>query len=383
MIREVISAGATSAMVTRSPARNASRAHGSSGYSPSTNNPAEEAASISPPTAAERTYAARKAVRPAPRTFTCRASSAIVVIAHSLPGGTAHDGTRGRSAVVGPKVRPAPEGPEHARTSGPRGAEPTGGCSRREVNAMRSKTTIMAIVLGITILCLGVLAALIGAMGPWLGVATGGGIAAVVLIVYRFTVQPWQHRWGATDQEVRRSMPGDEILPQAKSTTRAITIDAAPERVWPWLVQIRYGRAGWYSYDWIDNDGRPSADRVVPKYQNLEVGDQIVMVPGMGPRVRAIEPNRYILGGDKEAGTWCLAVFRTPEGATRLVSRWRQDWPITPASAFWILISDPGAFIMERRMLRGIKQRAERAAAGQRSLDSPPVALTGVEEGPE
>jgi hypothetical protein len=248
---------------------------------------------------------------------------------------------------------------------------------------MRSKTTIMAIVLGITILCLGVLAALIGAMGPWLGVATGGGIAAVVLIVYRFTVQPWQHRWGATDQEVRRSMPGDEILPQPKSTTRAITIDAAPERVWPWLVQIGYGRAGWYSYDWIDNDGRPSADRIVPKYQNLEVGDQIVMVPGMGPRVRAIEPNRYILGGDEEAGTWCLAVYRTPEGATRLVSRWRQDWPITPASAFWILISDPGAFIMERRMLRGIKQRAERAAAGQRSLDSPPVALTGVEEGPE
>jgi hypothetical protein len=66
---------------------------------------------------------------------------------------------------------------------------------------------------------------------------------------------------GATDQEVRRAMPGDQLIPDAASTTRAITITAPPEQVWPWLVQLGYGRAGWYSYDWIDNDGHPSADR--------------------------------------------------------------------------------------------------------------------------
>jgi hypothetical protein len=228
---------------------------------------------------------------------------------------------------------------------------------------MRSKMTIMAIVLGAGILSLGILAVFMVALGPWVGLAVGVGIAAVVLVLYRFVVQPWQHRWGATDQEVRRAMPGDEVIPQANSTTRGITIGAGPEEVWPWLVQIGYGRAGWYSYDWIDNDGRRSADRIVPEFQDLRVGDQIHMVPGMGPRVRALRPNRWILSGDEGTLTWCLALYRTPDGRTRLVSRWRQDWPITLATALWILISDPGAFIMERKMLKGIKGRAEELAA--------------------
>jgi hypothetical protein len=77
--------------------------------------------------------------------------------------------------------------------------------------------------------------------------------------VYRVLVQPWQHRWGATDEDV----------PDATSTTRAITIAAPPEQVWPWLVQLGYGRAGWYSYDWIDNDNLPSADRILPDHGQL------------------------------------------------------------------------------------------------------------------
>jgi hypothetical protein len=224
---------------------------------------------------------------------------------------------------------------------------------------MRSKLTIMGIVLGSIFLSFGILLVLILALGLWTGLAAGVAIAASVLLVYLLLVQPWQHLWGARDDEVRRIMPGDEVIPKAKSTTRAITIDATPEQVWPWLVQIGYGRAGWYSYDWIDNDGRPSADRIVPELQELELGDQIVMVPGMGPRVRAIEPNSWILSGDDQIGTWCLALSPSADGTTRLVSRWRQDWPLTPASAFWILISDPGAFVMERKMLKGIKARAE------------------------
>jgi hypothetical protein len=87
--------------------------------------------------------------------------------------------------------------------------------------------------------------------------------------VYRVLVQPWQHRWGATDEGVCRAMPGDGLVPDATSTTRAITIAAPPEQVWPWLVQLGYGRAGWYSYDWIDNDNRPSADRILPDHGQL------------------------------------------------------------------------------------------------------------------
>ena len=91
-----------------------------------------------------------------------------------------------------------------------------------------------------------------------------------------------------------------------------LTIDAAPTDVWPWLVQLGYDRAGWYSYDWIDNDGRPSADRVVPELQDLAVGDRIPMGPGMGPAVRALEPNR----------TWSPGTGRAGAGA----------WPCGPAT---------------------------------------------------
>jgi hypothetical protein len=216
---------------------------------------------------------------------------------------------------------------------------------------------IMAIVLTAATGAIAIIALLVLTLG-WLGLAIGGLGTATVLGVYRIRVQPWQHRWGATDEEVHRAMPGDDLIPEAASTTRAISIAAPPERVWPWLVQLGYGRAGWYSYDWIDNDGQPSADRIIPELQQLQVGDQILMLPEMGPRVRELKPNRYIVAGDQEAGVWCLALYPTASGC-RLVSRWRVSWSLTPATAFWILLSDPGAFIMERKMLKGIQARAE------------------------
>jgi hypothetical protein len=204
----------------------------------------------------------------------------------------------------------------------------------------------MAIVLATTTGAVGVVVLLVTMLG-WLGLAIAALGVVAVLGAYRLWIQPWQHRWGATDEEVRRPMPGDDLIPDASSTTRAITIAAPAEQVWPWLVQLGYGRAGWYSYDWIDNDGRPSADRILPELQDLRVGDQILMVPDVGPRVREVEPNRYLVAGDQESGGGC-----------RLVSRWRVDWPLTPATAFWVLLSDPGAFIMERKMLKGIRSRA-------------------------
>jgi hypothetical protein len=223
---------------------------------------------------------------------------------------------------------------------------------------MRTRLTIMAIVLAAVTGAIGVIVVLVIMLG-WLGLVVGGLGMLSVLGSYRLWIRPWQHRWGATDQDVQRAMPGDDLLPGASGTsTRAVTITAPPEQVWPWLVQLGYGRAGWYSYDWIDNDGQLSADRIIPELQELEVGGQILMAPGMGPRVREVEPNRYFVAGDQHAGVWCLALYPTV-GGCRLVSRWRVDWPLTPATAFWILLSDPGAFIMERKMLKGIKSRAE------------------------
>jgi hypothetical protein len=222
---------------------------------------------------------------------------------------------------------------------------------------MRTRLTIMAIVLAGATGAAGVVVLLVIMLG-WPGLAIGALETIAVLGAYRLWIQPWQHRWGATNEEVHRAMPGDDLLPEGASTTRAITIAAPPEQVWPWLVQLGYGRAGWYSYDWIDNDAQPSADRIIPELQQLQVGDQILMLPGMGPRVREVEPDLHFVAGDQEGGIWCLALYPTA-GGCRLVSRWRVDWPLTPATAFWILLSDPGAFIMERKMLKGIQARAE------------------------
>jgi hypothetical protein len=226
---------------------------------------------------------------------------------------------------------------------------------------MRTKVTIMGLVLLAILGSIGILVMLLVVLGLWVGLAVGLAIAATVLVAYRWLLRPWHLRWGATDEEVRATLPGDDLLPKPSgSSTRAIGIDAPPEMVWPWLVQVGYGRAGWYSYDWIDNDGKPSADRIVPELQSLEVGDRILMIPGMGPEVKAVEEPRFIVSGG-EADSWCLALDPT-DGGTRLVSRWRQAWPRSPATYFWIAISEPGAFIMERKMLLGIKRRAEALA---------------------
>lgn len=225
---------------------------------------------------------------------------------------------------------------------------------------MRTKLTIVAIVAAALLAAIAVLVALMITMGPWLGLGAGIAIAIIVLAVYQFVARPWHSRWGATDKELHRSMPGDELVPGAASTTRATTINASAEAVWPWLVQIGYDRAGWYSYDWIDNDGKPSADLIISELQDLRVGDQILMAPGLGPEVKAIEPGRWIVsGGDSDS--WCLALYPEDGSGTRLVSRWRTKWPMSPATVFWIAISDPGAFIMERKMLKGIKRRVEAA----------------------
>jgi len=226
---------------------------------------------------------------------------------------------------------------------------------------MRTRMTIMGLVLGAVIAGLAVAFVAVLVLGPVIGLILVVAFAALVGVTYITRIGPWQRRWGSTPGEVAMTMPGDDLLPtRAGQTTRAVTIGAPPSAIWPWLVQIGYGRAGWYSYDRIDNDGRTSATRIVPELQDLHVGDRIEMVPGMGPTVRWMDPPRFLLcGGDRD--TWCLGLYPNGDGTTRLVSRWRQAWERGPATAFWLMISDPGAFVMERKMLLNLRTRIERA----------------------
>ncbi|HYI46442.1 MAG TPA: hypothetical protein VE174_13375 [Actinomycetota bacterium] len=224
---------------------------------------------------------------------------------------------------------------------------------------MRTQRVIAAIVLSSTLACLMVAVFLSASLG-WPGAALTAASGLAVYLLYVSALGPWHRRWGSTNEEVARPMPGDSIIENAASTTRAIGIAAPPKQVWPWLVQIGFGRAGWYSYDWIDNDGNPSANRIVPELQNLQVGDTIEMVPGFGPSVVEMKPNQYFVAGDEKDGTWCLALYPMAQGGTRLISRWRQKWVTKGVAArFFVLISDPGAFIMEQKMLREIKRKAE------------------------
>jgi hypothetical protein len=234
---------------------------------------------------------------------------------------------------------------------------------------MHTQRTIMLIVLAVF---LAGVAAVVGVIW-WLGLGLGAiviVVAAVVLaVVYLRVIRPWYLRWGTTDDEVAMAMPGDELIPDTDPATRAIGIAAQPEDVWPWLVQLGFGKAGWYSYDWIDNDGHPSADEVIPEYQTLSVGDQILMMPEMGFTVTSVDPDRSIVSMlDDGSTSWCLGLYPQDGDVTRLVSRWRPKLGKTnPAAAFFAAIAGPGSFIMEQKMLRGIRDRAERTAERRRN----------------
>jgi len=225
---------------------------------------------------------------------------------------------------------------------------------------MRTGLMISLIVIGAAATSLGAWLLVMLRLGRAGGTAMALGVATVAAVLYRTAIQPWQLRWGATDDEASQAMPGDDLLPGAPSSTRAIRIQAPPEAIWPWLVQLGYGRAGWYSYDWIDNDFRSSADRIVPEYQRLDVGDRIPMIPSMGFEVKAVDPGRSIVSLLEDGSiSWCVALYPQGDGSTRLVSRWRPRFEGSLATIFMNLLVEPGAFIMEQKMLRTIRDRVE------------------------
>jgi hypothetical protein len=137
--------------------------------------------------------------------------------------------------------------------------------------------------------------------------------------------RPWHSHWGATDEEIALAMPGDEVIKRATfNVTRAITIHARPEEIWPWIVQIGFHRAGFYSYDLLDNLGKPSAICIIPELQHIEVGTWIPMSGKVTEEtafsVKAFEPNHWMLW-EKGASTWAWKLLPIDEGHTRLIIR--------------------------------------------------------------
>ena len=172
--------------------------------------------------------------------------------------------------------------------------------------------------------------------------------------------------WGANEAEATARLPGDELLEGADGVaTRAIGIEAPAAAVWPWLAQMGPSpRGGAYTYDWIENLlglDMHSVDRVLPQFQHPQVGDTI----GYGSnrmRVARVEP-RHVLASRSEDGNWVWTfVLEEHDGRTRLISRNRFRLP-TLAARIGMLPMEPGSLVMERKMLHGIRQRAERLAA--------------------
>ena len=198
-------------------------------------------------------------------------------------------------------------------------------------------------------------------MVVWSAIALG--IAIVFLIV---VYRPWALNWGATDDEINRSMPGDEIVQNSTfNATRGVTIRAQPEEIWPWVVQIGYKKAGFYCYDWFDNDGIPSAERIIPEYQNLKVGDLIPLSAVLYVKVTELNPNQSMLWvfpegcGPWTNSTWAWGLYQEDAQHTRLLTRLR----VHTDSILPRIMLDFFEIVMMRKCMLGIKQRVERMAA--------------------
>lgn len=196
--------------------------------------------------------------------------------------------------------------------------------------------------------------------------ATVAVLAVVAFVVSLY--QPWLAQWGSTASERATSLPGDDVVPDPdRSWTRSITIDAPPDQVWRWLVQIGVDRAGFYTYDWgeqLAGDPVHNATSIHPEWQTLEPGDAVHPFPDQDWQVVAVEPDRLlVLGGD--GWSWTTVLLPVDDGRTRVVTRMRSASP----SALSVAL-DPADLIVFPRLLTGLKQRAEGTLPGQPGTDT-------------
>jgi hypothetical protein len=204
-------------------------------------------------------------------------------------------------------------------------------------------------------------------------------VVALALLAGSLVSRRWHRTWGAAAAETEEALPGDDLVPAIDlQTTRAITIAAPPQSVWPWLVQMGQGRGGFYTYEWIENALGArirNLDRIDPSLQRLEVGDRVRLtpevylrgVPGQHYRVTEIRPGEaLVMLQELPTGafsSWAFVLRAIDGGRTRLIVRGRTAPPAgvgaRVARAVELLLLEPGYFVMERGMLRGIKRRAE------------------------
>jgi hypothetical protein len=224
-------------------------------------------------------------------------------------------------------------------------------------------------------------------------------LAGAGFVAFRLVVRPWWRGWGVVPDEAGKPLAGDDLIPDAGvSETRGIGIAAAPAAIWPWLLQMGYGRAGWYSYDAIDMAG-PSSDRLDPDLAHLRVGDVVPTHPGGGFLVKIVEPERaLVMYSDNElmeqqaaaarvagapepsanvratgafmenaqpgefAASWAFVLEPMPDGGTRLIERVRTRFGESdkPWTRYTLPVMGFGVFVMVRRQLLGIKERVER-----------------------
>jgi hypothetical protein len=187
---------------------------------------------------------------------------------------------------------------------------------------------------------------------------------------YCFFLRPWHLTWGATDEECSSRFTGDDVVPHPRGeATHGITINAPAVAIWPWLVQIGQDKGGFYSYSWLENlvgCHLRNTDRIRPEFQNLQVGDKVWLHPKAPPLpVLVVEPMRALVLGSnmKEPGLWGFFLKKIDSNHTRLIIRSRGDWK--PSLLRWLIhycIFEPAHFIMEQKMMRGIKHRVEQAA---------------------
>jgi hypothetical protein len=197
-------------------------------------------------------------------------------------------------------------------------------------------------------------------------------VALTAAAAYALRARPWHLQWGATDHEYREHLPGDDLIARPDLTaTRAVTVRAPAEQVWPWIAQLGQGRGGFYSYDVLENLAGcdiHSADHIVPEWQDIGVGDEVRLAPQVGLAVVMLEPGRWlVLRGVVPMGsaappydfTWAFALRDAPDRSTRLLVRERYAYT-RPWARLLVEPVEAVSFVMTQKMLRGIRDRAER-----------------------
>ncbi len=197
-------------------------------------------------------------------------------------------------------------------------------------------------------------------------ILAGSAVIGITMTAYLLWARPYQLHWGATQEEINRPMPGDELDTHPTFlATRAITIEGTPHEIWPWLVQMGYDRAGYYGYDIIENSGsksgHQSAERIVPELQNVKVGDEVPISAAGSWVFYAIDPEHYFIWSGKagkDGFTWAL--YPIDENHTRLVSRirWSHHWS-QPSLIALDLFTEFTDHLAIRKILQGVKGRVE------------------------